>query len=160
MERSLSILAAILLLRFVSNEASYQRARRNGHELRFPVGVLLRIVFGIGIPMFLYAAYQTVLQARSTGEWWLPSIALTLVLLAILGDPGEIVVTSDGIECRRLLGLRRARVQWEKAGASHVPGLREVLVVGSDGTQITHTRYHVGQEEFLFELERHRVTVC
>lgn len=159
MERSLSLLAAVLLVRFVALEALYQRARRVGDELRFPAGATLRIILGIGVPLCLYGAYEASLIARETGEWWLPAICLTFVVLAIIGDPGEIRARPNGIELVRLLGLRRKHVRWEGAAARHTPGLREVLVVGGDGISITHTQYHVGQDQFLFELNRHGVTV-
>lgn len=45
------------------------------------------------------------------------------------------------------------------AAASHPRGLRQVLVVGGDGTTITHSQHHVGQSEFLQELEQHQVHV-
>ena len=159
MNVSLPILAALLLIRFVNSEAQYQRARRVGSELRFPAGVAMRMILGLGVPLCLYGTYATVLIARQTREWWLPVICLTFALLALVGDLGEIRVKQDGVELHRLLGIRQKRIRWEGASASFSHELREVVLVGSDGTCITHSQYHVGQEQFVFELRRHGVHV-
>lgn len=159
MESSLPLLAAILLVRFVGLEASYQRARQLGSEWRFPVGATFRFILGVGPPLSLYGCYEAYLLADETSEWWFLPICLGLTALFIFGDPGEIRASAKGIELVRWLGLKRTRIQWEGAAAGHIPGLREVLVVGADGSTITHSQYHVGQDQFLFELKRHGVYV-
>jgi hypothetical protein len=53
-------------------------------------------------------------------------------LACILSEPGEIVTTA--------LGLRSRSITWEGAAARYVPALREVLVIGQDGTAITHSK--------------------
>lgn len=114
---------------------------------------------GLGGPFMLYVAYRSALDARATGEWWLPIIAGTLALGTVLFKPSEIIIDEQGVRESGFLGLRRKTVQWNGASASFVPGLREVLVIGSDGTAIKHSTYHVGQSEFLLQLERHEVFV-
>jgi len=76
----------------------------------------------------------------------------------ILFEPREIFLDSKGITQSSLLTARR-RITWKMAAASYQPRLQEVLVVGSDGCTITHSRYHLGQQEFLCELEEHGVFV-
>jgi hypothetical protein len=56
-------------------------------------------------------------------------------------------------------GLRTRTIVWNGAAASHHCGLREVLVVGETGTTITHSQYHVSQNEFLLKLEQHHVYI-
>ena len=75
----------------------------------------------------------------------------------LLGEPGEIVASPNGLIQKSLLGLNKRAIPWSGAAASNPRGLRQVLVVGDDGTSITHSQYHVGQAEFLRELEDHRV---
>lgn len=159
MERALPIFVAILLVRLVASEAQYQRARRSGNAFYFPPGVGLRLVMGLGGPFMLYVSYRLALDARATGEWWLPIMAGVLALGTVLFKPSEIVVDEQGVREFGLLGLRRKAIRWNGASASFVPGLREVLVIGSDGTAIKHSPYHVGQAEFLFQLQRHQVFV-
>jgi hypothetical protein len=48
-------------------------------------------------------------------------------------------------------------VPWERAAARYTAGLREVLVIGENGTSITHSQCHVGQEQLLLELKPHQV---
>lgn len=157
MEQALPLLAAVLLVRFVALEATYQKARRVGAELRFPAGRILRVLLGVGLPLCFYGAYEATILARQTGEWWLPVICLAFVALAIAGDPGEIRVRPDGIISLRVFGLLRKHMGWSGVSARYTPELREVLVIGNDAATITHSRYHVGQSEFLFELKRYGV---
>ncbi len=159
MERALPILVAILLVRLVASEAQYQRARRSGDTFYFPPGTGLRLVMGCGGPFMFYVAYRLALDARASGEWWLPVMAGTLGLGTVFFKPSEIIVNEQGVKELGFLGLRRKTIQWNGASASFVPGLREVLVIGSDGTAIKHSPYHVGQSEFLFQLQKHKVFV-
>jgi hypothetical protein len=88
---------------------------------------------------------------------------VTAVLVAAMGvgcllsEPGEIIATPGGLIQRSLLGLKSRMVPWDGAAASRLRGLRQILVIGDDGTAITHSQYHVGQSEFLHELEQHQV---
>lgn len=157
MERTIALLAAILLLRFATSEAQYQRAKRNGRKLVFPPGVGLRLILGLGGPFVAYVTYRVAVQARETGEWWLPVLTGFIAMGSLLFRPPTIQIDESGISATGLLG--RKQVVWEGTSASFVPGLREVLVIGRDGTTIKHSGFHVGQEEFLFQLERHNVFI-
>ncbi len=69
------------------------------------------------------------------------------------------MATREGLVQKSILGLRRRKIPWEGAVASHARGWTEVLVIGRDGTSITHSEYHVGQAEFLHQLEEHDVYI-
>jgi hypothetical protein len=114
---------------------------------------------GLGGPFMLYVAYRLSLDARANGEWWLPILAGILALGTMLFKPSELVVDEHGVNESGFFGLRRKTIHWNGAAASYVPELREVLVIGSDGTAIKHSPYHVGQSEFVFQLQKHKVFV-
>jgi len=105
----------------------------------------------------LYVTYRVALEASETGEWWMPLISGILAVGTLMFRPSDIKVGPQGVEEISLLGLRRRTVSWKGASASFIPGLREVLLIGSDGTTIRHSQYHVGQSEFLSELKSHKV---
>jgi hypothetical protein len=154
---SLIIGFALFLVRFIALEAVLQRAKRTAASVRFPVGIGLRIIFRLGGPFLLFVSYKMAQGASTTFDYVTAAMVAAMGVGCLLAEPGEIVATSGGLFQRSFLGLKRRRIQWQGAAASHPRGLREVLVVGSDGTTITHSEYHVGQGEFLHELEEHRV---
>lgn len=149
----------LLLVRFIAVEASYQRAKRSPAGARYPVGVGLRILFRAGGPFLILVGFKMAEQASTTFDWVAAAAVALLGLCSILGEPGEIVTGPAGVVQKSLLGLRARRISWEGAAARHVPTLREVLIIGQDGTAITHSQYHVGQGQLIEELERHGVSV-
>lgn len=157
--RSLIIAFALFLVRFIAAEAAFQRAKRTAAGLRFPVGVGLRILFRLGGPFLIFVGYKMTQQASNQFDWVMALLVAGMGLGCILGEPGEIEVTPRALIQRSLLGLKKRMIQWEGAAASYPAVLRQVLVVGADGTNITHSQYHVGQSEFLYELQRHKVYV-
>ena len=154
---SLIVGFALFLVRFIALEAVFQRAKRTPFAVRFPVGIGLRVLFRLGGPFLLFVGYKMAGQAASRFDYVTAVLVAAMGLACLLAEPGEIVAKSDGLVQTSLLGLKRRAVRWQGAAASHPRGLREVLVVGDDGTAITHTQYHVGQGEFMRELEQHRV---
>lgn len=156
-ESALPTLAAMLMVRLVMHEAQFQRAKKRADELRFPAGAVLRLVLGLGLPMFLYLTYEMVLIAQRTGEWWLPAMSGLLSLGTVLFLPSEIRIREDGIQESRLLGIYKKLILWEGAAVSYIPELREVLIVSKDGSTITHTQYHVGQDEFVYLLRKRKL---
>lgn len=154
---SLIIGFALFLVRFIALEATFQRAKRTGSQVRFPVGIGLRALFRLGGPFLLFVSYKMAEEASSRFDYVTAVLVAAMGLGCILAEPGEIIATPEGLIQNSFLGLRRRAVRWQGAAASHPRGLREVLVVGGDGTTITHSQYHVGQGEFLHELEQHRV---
>jgi hypothetical protein len=148
---------ALFLVRFIASEAVFQRAKRTALSVHFPVGIGLRILFRLGGPFLILVGYKMTQQAASHFDQATAVLVAAMGIGCLLGEPGEIVATPRGLVQKSLLGLWRRTIPWRAASASHPRGLREVLVIGSDGTIITHTQYHVGQGEFLHELEQHQV---
>jgi len=156
---SLLIAAALFLVRFVAVEASYQRARRTRSGFRYPVGAGLRVTFRVGGPLLIFVGYK-MSQTSVTKFDWAAAVAVAVMGLGcILGEPGEIETSPSGITLKRFLGIEVRSIPWEGAAARQVASLREVLLVGRDGAAITHSQYHVGQEQFIRELERHGIVV-
>lgn len=150
---------ALFLVRFIALEAVFQRARRAGPLMRFPVGIGLRIIFRLGGPFLILVGYKMMQQASTLFDHTTALLVAAMGIGCLLGEPGEIMTTPDGVTQKSLLGLRRRTIQWSGAAASHPCGLREILVVGKDGTMITHSQYHVDQGQFLHELKRHNVYI-
>jgi hypothetical protein len=161
METAVTIAVAILLTQFVATEASYQRAKRKGEDVRFPVGIGLRLVLRAGGPFAIYIGYKMLEQASSTFDQALGVVFMLFApVFIVFVDPGEIRATHKGLLKRRLLGLRNTLIPWDVAYARHTPALNEVLVVSRNGhATITHSQYHVGQEEFLEVLAQHGVAI-
>lgn len=105
--------------------------------------------------MLLYAAYKTLQQATKTSDLVLAPFVAACAVGCLLGEPGPIAATSTCIVQRTLLGLRKKRISWTGPAVRYAPSLREELVIGNDGTSISHTQYHVGQAEFIQEVKRH-----
>jgi hypothetical protein len=148
---------ALLLVRFVALEALFQRARRTASSVRFPVGIGLRILFRLGGPFLIVVGYKMLQQAANRFDQVTAILVGAMGVGCLLGEPGEIIVTPGALIQASLLGLKRRTIPWDGAAASHQPGLRQVLVVGNNGTTITHSQHHVGQSEFLYELEQRKV---
>lgn len=150
---------AIFFVRFIAAEASYQRARRTGHEYHFPVGVGLRILFRLGGPFLIFVGFKMGQQAATSFDGITSGLVAAMGVACLLVEPDEIVTTPNGVIQTRLFGLRSRHIPWHEAAARSVPSLREILIVGRDGTEITHSQYHVGQDQMLFEIEKHGVLV-
>jgi len=156
---ALPVAAAIFLVRFAAAEAVYQRAQRTKRGLRFPAGLGLRLLFRLGGPLALYAAYKILSTAIASFDRGVAALVAAMGIGCLLGEPGPITVTATGIMQTTLFGLRRKQIEWDGAAASYVPGLRRVIVVGGDGTAITHSQYHVGQAEFIGQLKERGIYV-
>ena len=148
---------ALFLVRFIALEAVFQRAKRTGSSTRFPVGIGLRILFRLGGPLLIFVGYKMTRGASSVFDQATAVLVAAMGIGCLIGEPGEIIVTPDGLVQTYLLGLKERTILWRGAAASNSRAVKEVLVIGGDGTTITHSRYHVGQLEFIDELERHKV---
>jgi hypothetical protein len=156
-ETSIEMIASLFMVRFIAMEAVYQRAKRSGSGLRFPVGIGLRILLRVGGPIGMYAGCK-MFGESATGFDTIVSVAVALLgSCCILIEPGEIATGPEGIKQKKFLGLQTRLIPWERAAARYVPGLQEVLVIGKNGIAVTHSQYHVGKQQFLLELQRHRV---
>jgi hypothetical protein len=158
----ITIVASILMVRFVAMEASYQRAKWIGSGLRFPVGIMLRILLRCGGAIGIYAGYRVFKESATGGSSIAAILGVLLGIACILGEPGEISTSPGGIKQKRFLGLKIKMIPWERAVASCMSSperIHEILVIGGNGTTITHTQYHVAQKEFLRELQRYNVFI-
>ena len=159
LSQALPIACALLLVRFIAAEVVRQRALPTKDGQRFPVGIGVRVTLRVGGPLLLYVAYKMSEQASSTFDY-IAALAVTLLGCGcVFGEPGQIAVSRRGIVQSSMLGLVRKEIDWHNAAASAPLGLSEVLVVGGDGRTITHSKYHVGQGEFISQLRQHGVSV-
>lgn len=150
---------AIFTVRFVALEAAFQQAKHTGSFIRFPVGAGLRILFRLGGPFLILVGYKMSQQASNRFDT-IAAVAVAIMGIAcLLGEPGEIIATPNGLIQRSVLGMRRRTISWNGSAASYLRGLRQVLVISGDGTTIIHSQYHVGQSEFLHELNQHQVYI-
>lgn len=159
LENSLAIAAALFLARFVAVEASYQAAKRTESGFRYPVGIGMRIAFRVGGPLMMFAGYKIAGQASAGIDFFLASVVALIGLGCVLGEPGEIATSEGGLHQKRFLGIKKQRIPWTGAAARYVPEQRQVFVIGEDGTTITHSQYHVGQQQLIRQLEKHGVFV-
>jgi hypothetical protein len=68
--------------------------------------------------------------------------------------PGEIRLNADGIVQRGLFWSRPRKIAWVGLAVNYNPALKQVLLIGIDGTTVTHGEYHVDQLGFVRELRR------
>jgi hypothetical protein len=156
MQSSLVIAIAILLVRFLALEATFQRAK-SGSELRFPPAAGIRIIARLGGPFLLFVSYEMIQPPLKSLDWLAALVTGGLAVYALVAEPGEILVSSDGLRQRSLFGLRTRTLHWRDAGVLYGPSATEVVVSGSDGTIITHTQYHVDRNAFLFQMQKHDI---
>jgi|WetSurMetagenome_2_1015567.scaffolds.fasta_scaffold116848_2 hypothetical protein len=156
-DSAFTVFISLLMVHFVGMEAVYQRAKWTGSGLRYPVGIALRATLRVGGPLIIYASYK-ILQEGTTRLGMVITVLIgCLGIACILGEPGEITTSLDGIKCRKYFGLQKKFIPWGSVVASYLPAIREVLVIGKNGVHFAHTQYHVGQDEFVRELRRHGV---
>jgi hypothetical protein len=155
--RALPIACAFLLIRFVTLEARYRTAKRVSNGTVFPVGIGLRIVFRCGGPFLIFVAYKMTHEAANAFDWAMALLVAGLGFASFLLEPGEIRIGNAGLTQRSILGLKTRVVSWSGSVASVPRGGRDVLVIGTDGTTITHSQYHVAQSQFVHELKTHGV---
>ncbi|MBY0504859.1 MAG: hypothetical protein K2X03_13180 [Bryobacteraceae bacterium] len=159
MATSLVIAFSLFLLRFIAAEAVFQRGKQTVDGYRFPVGIGLRLLFRAGGPFMMFVGCKMLEQARNCFDESMAALVALIGIVCVVGEPGEIIVTKDGLIQQSIFGLRKTSIAWTGAVVSFIPQLREVLIIGSDGTPITHSKYHVGQQQFLYQLERHGLSL-
>lgn len=152
-EAQIVIALAIIGVHFVFREAAFERAKVRKNNLYFPPVFGLRIFFWLGVPIFLFAAYEVFGEIRSGFDWVYPVLFLAFAALIFLSYPGTITLNTDGVNFRRYLGLRVKRMKWD-AIASMVSskGSKTISVYGHDGTSIVHTQFNVDPLRFKTEL--------
>lgn len=144
-----------------ADQAPQERAHSTGGITRFPIGTAYRrcVVTLYSVPL----ALATALLAWLAIPYWFfigPALLATALAAVSPGLDNRIVISSEGIEQRVLLGLVRRRIRWPNLGHSVVYGKevekkfkRTVQVLSKDGsTKIEHTHLHIDRRRFLSEL--------
>lgn len=152
-----TIILVVLLLHLVASEASWQAAKRTVRGARYPGGLILRVAARLGPLFILYVLYFVAVPPINDYETQLRIVCTPLIMLIALIEPREIRTNRDGATQLGFFGIGRKFLRWEGAAASYIPALGEVRLIGSNGTTIVHTRYHVDQSAFLSELRSHKV---
>ena len=147
-----------MLLRMVVAEGSYRRAKRKKDSILFPPSVPVRFAIRLGMPFLVYAFFRAEGESTTRFDHVVFGAGILAALVAFLFlEPPEIRIGPTGITQRGLFGFRKRQIGWEGMAVSYVPALQEVTVIGNDGTTITHTEYHIGQEEFVYALRSRKV---
>ena len=113
----------------------------------------------MGGPVLVFAGYKVSAQAVTPIDWFLVGACVLMGAGCILCEPCEIASRPQGLRERRFPGIKKKLVPWAGASARYISGQHEVLIIGEDGTAITHSQYHVGQQQLIHQLEEHRVFV-
>lgn len=149
----LTVLAAILLVRWLGFEAVTERAVRKGNLLLFRAPTGLRLLFGFSLPGMVYAAGAVVLSQDSRRDWWLSIIFIGFATLIAYIWPADIGLSKSAIYEQKWLGLWKKTVPWEDVDyATADPADNSVEVVSKSGVSIRHTKYHVDRRDFLAEI--------
>ena len=150
----LFVLAAILLVRWIAFEAFAERAIRKGDEVLFRPPFGLRLLFGVALPGFIYAAGAVASSRNFKEHWWLSGMFIGFAVLIAYAWPPDIGVSKSAIYEQKWLGLWKKRVQWENVDyATADPTDDSVEVVSKSGLKIKHTKYHVDRRGFLAEIK-------
>ncbi len=147
----LPIAAAIFAARFVAGEAVFEHASRRGNTLVFRPVLGLRLLFGTGIPLCLYATPQVVKE----GTPWLAAIGLGGAVGLFLLWRGTILVDASSIRETRWFGLRRISIPWGEVQFAGDDLENSVTVRTKDDRVIQHTRYHVDRRGFIEALKQY-----
>ena len=118
--------------------------------MRFPLTRGFRLVVRLGCPLLLFVSFKMIQPPRNRLDGLAAILIALLGIYGLLSEPGEILVTGEGLSQASLFGLRMKKIIWQDAGVLYGPGASEVLVGGSTGTTIKHTQYHVDRDAFLF----------
>lgn len=150
----LTILAAILLVRWLGFEAVTERATRRGDALVFRAPLGLRLLFGVSLPGMVYAAGAVALSENGRADWWLSAMFLFFASLIAFVWPPDISVSNEGISERKWLGLRKRIIHWNEVEyATANPSDDSLEVVSKSGFTIKHTKYHAGRADFAKEVK-------
>ena len=112
-ESSIEIMAVIFAIRFVGVEAAFERSSRRGDAIVFRPVLGLRLLFGFGIPLLLWAGAGT-MKSGELFDAILGLVAMEFGVAAFLYWPGTILVDPSSVSETRWLGLRRIRFPWNE----------------------------------------------
>jgi hypothetical protein len=149
----LSVLATILLVRWLALEAFTESAIKKGEELVYRPPFGIRFLFGTATPGFIYAAGAVLLSKGQRENWWLSGMFLGFALLIVCVWPADIGLSKSHIYARKWLGVWKRAFRWEDVDYATVdPSDDSVDVVSKGGLRIKHTRYHVDRRGFIREV--------
>ena len=139
----------VAAVHFALLEGKFERAKLRPGLAVFSTILSLRVLFAVGPPMFLYAAYEIAVGADRFGDYVLVLTCLGFAVLTIFVQQGSISVSDEGIEFKRWYGLRTRSIPWnsvDSAVSARVP--KTITVFSRDGQKIVHTQWHVSPSTF------------
>jgi hypothetical protein len=140
--------AALFAVRFVATEAAMEKPSLREGQVVFPPVLGVRVLFGLGIPMFLYGAAQ-VARGDLRQNWDTFVILAFFASAAFVLWPATIAIDELQITQSKWLGLRRFSIAWANVDyVFSIPAEGSVRIVDVSGRSITHTKYHLAPEAF------------
>ena len=144
----LTVGATLFAVRFVASEAAMEKPSLREGKVVFPPVLGIRVLFGLGIPTFLYGASQ-VAGGDLRRDWLAFSVLTGIALCAFILWPGTIAVDKSYIAESRWFGVRKILIPWNDVDYVYsIPAEGSVEIVHQNGLKITHSRYHVAPDAF------------
>ena len=106
----LAVAAAIFAITVIASEAAFERAARKGAQHIFRAVVGLRLLFGIGIPLSLYAASKV----WSSGDLFGACIGVAMAVAGIALWPGTIILDDHSARQEKYFGLKKISILWSE----------------------------------------------
>jgi len=137
--------------------ASYsQRVKSDAGTTYFHGSNFIRVLFGVGVPTFLYGAGSVALSPSARTDWWVSLILSTVALGSLYYWPRQIVTNSEGIVQEGLFGLGGRSIPWPEVDyVVQRPDVGSIEVVSVKSFRITLNLLYIGQDEFLSILKEH-----
>lgn len=149
-------IACVLYVLYAARRSSDQASTDESGNLLFPLVPSFRIGLRAASLVFAGGALLSFLD-RAPG--W------TTVMFACgagisVAVPYVIVLSPQGIEYRRVLGIFTTRIGWADIElALEIPGEGAVIIQSKNGSSISHSRYHVDRERLLAEFTNRKIPV-
>lgn len=152
----LTVGAAIFAVRFVASEAFFERSSARKGKLIFPPVLGIRILFGLGIPGFLFIAARIAQTEDLRRSWFVLAFSLSVSILMAIFMPGTLILDQSAIRERKWFGLKTNKINWSNVEYVFSSPAERSFVIGSqDGRTMTHTSYHVDRDAFRDALKRY-----
>lgn len=148
--------AAIFAVRFVANEAFFERSTAKSGKILFPAVAGVRWLLGIGVPGGLFVASRIVETEGLRQNWFLVLFCIALSISAFVLMPGTLMISAAGMTEKKWFGLWQTNIPWSNVDyVFSNPAERLLTVAAKDGTKISHTQYHVDPDAFKEALKRY-----
>jgi hypothetical protein len=152
----LTVGAAIFAVRFVASEAFFEKSSIQRGKLIFPPVLGIRIVFGLGVPGFLFLAARIAQTEDLRRSWFVFVFSLSVPILMAIFMPGTFILDKSGIRERKWFGLKSKTINWSNVEYVFSSPAERLFTIGSqDGCTMTHTAYHVDRDAFRDALKRY-----